>query len=282
MQLTNRFLTLIPVIALAVLAGCDRNTPDTDIYVGLDNGIADGSYQDMMNVVSQQAAATGFSGLTSGIEYARVNDCPVTSFSEPFGTFPNTMTIDFGDACTGYLGIERSGKIIATFTGPYATEGTTITITPDNYFVNGNKVEGVKTITNDGLSDAGNPIFSVVVNDGLITLASGETISWNSSRSREWTAGSGTPEIEDDVYSIADGMAAEFAAEGINRNGTPFTAHIAEPLIRSLDCRWMLSGVLEVTPEGFETRELNYGTGDCDNAATLTIGDWSTEITLPY
>lgn len=278
---STRFLPFLSLLTLAI-AGCDRGRPDTDIYIGLDNGIADGSYQDMMNVVSQQAASTGFSGLTSGTEYARVNDCPVTTFSEPFGTFPNTMTIDFGTSCTGYLGIERSGKIIATFTGPYATEGTTITITTDNYFVNGNKVEGTKVITNDGLTATGHPIFSVIVTDGLITLATGETISWDASRTREWTEGYDTPEIEDDVYAISDGIGADYAVEGINRNGTPFTAHISDPLIRALDCRWMIAGVIEVTPEGLDTRQIDYGTGDCDNTATLTVGDWSTEITLPY
>lgn len=277
-----RFSTLLPVLALAVLAGCERETPDTDIYIGLDNGIADGSYQDMMNVVAQQAAASGFSGLTAGTEYARVADCPTTTFSAPFGTFPNTMTIDFGESCIGYLGIERSGKVIATFTGPYAEAGTLITITTDNYYVNGNRVEGVKTVFNEGFNDAGNLFYSIAVADGLITLATGETISWTASRTREWIGGYGTPEIEDDVYALTDGIAAEHAVEGVNRNGIPFTAHIAEPLIRELDCRWMVSGILEVSPEGMEMRTIDFGTGDCDNSATLTVGGFTTEITLPY
>lgn len=276
-------LTLIPVLAVALLAGCKKENLDTDTYIALDNAIADGSFQDIMNVVSQQAAATGFEGFAGITANGKVlEDCPTTTFSEPFGTFPNTMTIDFGTSCTaGYLGLERSGKVIATFTGPYVNAGTVITITTDNYYVNGNKVEGTKTITNLGSNDAGFMEFHIVVADGMITLETGETITWTSSRTREWIGGFGTPEIEDDVYSLTDGPGADNAIEGINRSGTPFTAHIAEPLVRALNCQWIRSGVLEVTPEGMLTRAIDFGEGDCDNSATLTIGEFETEITLP-
>ncbi len=275
--------TFIPVLAIAILSGCKKESLDTDTYVALDNSIADGTFQDLMGVVNQQAAIGGLSGLTGGTQYGKLTeDCPTVTFSEAIGVFPNTMTLDFGETCIGYLGLERSGKIIATFTGPYITEGSTITIVPDNYYVNGSKVEGVKTVVNEGLSAAGNPIFSVLVTDGLITLETGETISWNSSRTREWLEGDETFEIEDDVYAIGDGIAADFAVSGINRNGVAFTAHIAESLIKRMDCRYITAGILEVTPEGMLTRELDFGSGDCDNQATLTIGEFSTEITLLY
>lgn len=276
--------TIISAFAIATLAGCKKENLDTDTTIALDNSIADGAFQDMMGVVSQQAASEGLSGLTSeGMEYAKTtDDCPVITFSETIGVFPNTMTIDFGSGCAGYLGVERSGKIIATFTGWYKEAGTTIIITPDNYFVNGSKVEGTKTVINEGLTGGGHPWFSVVVADGLITLASGETISWNSSRIREWTAGDETLIIEDDVYALSDGIGVAYSVEGVNRNGTAFTAHIAEPLIKRLDCKYLTAGILEVTPEGMTTRELDFGDGDCDNKATLTIGEFSTEITLLY
>jgi hypothetical protein len=275
--------TLIPALAIAMLSGCKKELLDTDTYVALDNSIADGAFQDMMGVVNQQAAIGGLSGLTSGTGYGKLaEDCTTVTFSEAIGVFPNTMTVDFGASCTGYLGIERSGKIYATFTGPYITEGSSITITTENYYVNGSKVEGTKTVVNEGLSAAGNPFFSVVVVDGIITLETGETITWNSSRTREWLEGDETYEIEDDVYALSDGIAADFAVSGINRNGVAFTAHIAESLIKRMDCKYITAGILEVTPEGMLTRELDFGSGDCDNQATLTIGEFSTTITLLY
>lgn len=276
--------TIISAFAIATLAGCKKENLDTDTTIALDNAIADGAFQDMMGVVSQQATNEGLSGFTSNgnINAKTADDCPVVTFSEALGVFPNTMTLDFGTSCVGYMGVERSGKIIATFTGFYKDAGTVITITTDNYYVNGSKVEGTKTVFNEGLTIEGHPWFSVGVADGLITLETGETISWTSSRMREWTAGYDTPEIEDDVYALSDGIAADYAVVGVNRNGTPFTAHIAEPLIKALDCKFITAGILEVTPEAMTTRSLDFGDGDCDNKATLTVGDFSAEITLLY
>ena len=275
--------TLIAAFAIATLAGCKKETADTDTTIALDNSIADGAFQDLMGVVNKEAATGGLSGLTADTVYGKLmDDCPISTLSEPLGTFPNTLTIDFGTSCVGYMGLERSGKIIATFSGPYQDAGTTITITTDNYFVNGSKVEGTKMVVNEGLNDSGNMWFSVIVDGGLITLESGETISWNSSRVREWIEGSGTTDIEDDVYALSDGIAAEYAISGVNRDGVAFTAHIAEPLIKRLDCRYITAGILEVTPDGMLTRELDFGDGDCDNQATLTVGEFSVDITLLY
>lgn len=273
--------TSLFIVVLAT--GCKKDVLDTDTYVAVDNAIADGAFQDMMAVVNQQAATGGLSGFAPVDGLGKtMDDCPTTTFSAPIGVFPNTMTVDFGTGCAGYLGVERSGKIMATFTGPYVTEGTVITITTDNYYVNGSKVEGVKTLTNQGLTGAGNPVFLVAVSDGKITLASGEIITWNSTRTREWQEGDETLEIADDVYALSDGPGATYAVEGVNRNGVNFTAHIASALIKRMDCRYITTGILEITPEGMLTRELDFGSGDCDNDATLTIGEFTTPITLLY
>ncbi|MBK7035052.1 MAG: hypothetical protein KBF42_07505 [Chitinophagales bacterium] len=274
--------TCITAFAIALLFGCKKERADTDIYASLDNSIADASFNDLQAVVNQQAAENGFAGLLTETYGKVADDCPTTTFSAPLGEFPNTMTIDFGESCVSYLGLERSGIVMATFSGPYSTAGTVITVTTENYFVNGNKVEGTKTVTNDGLNDDGNIIFSVTVVDGLITLETGETISWDATRTREWREGEETLALEDDIYAISDGIGADFAASGINRNGVAFTTHIAEPLVKEMDCIWIVSGILEVTPEGLTTRELDFGDGACDNDATLTIGEFTTDITLPY
>ncbi len=274
--------TCITAFAITLLFGCKKESADTDIYASLDNSIADGSFNDLQAVVNQQAAENGFAGLLSETYGKVADDCPTTTFSAPLGEFPNTMTIDFGESCVSYLGLERSGIVMATFTGPYAMQGTIITVTTDNYFVNGNKVEGTKTVINEGLNADGNIYFSISVVDGLITLETGETISWDATRIREWKEGDGTLALEDDVYAISDGIVADFAASGINRNGVAFTTHIAEPLVKEMDCIWMVSGILEVTPEGLTTRELDFGDGTCDNNATLTIGVFTTEISVPY
>lgn len=282
MQKIMKF-SAIGSIALVFFIGCRKETADKDTTAALDNSIADSYFEDMSSVVSNSAADNGMEGLTgqegssTGLsgEARMADDCPVVTFSEPPGVFPVTMTVDFGPGCTGYFGVERSGIIQSTFTGPYKDSGTVITIVPDNYYVNGNKVEGIRTVTNMGHNDAGNIYFDVQVSGGKILLADGDSILWESNRQREWTAGSETMAILDDVYSITG------SASGTNRDGIPFTDEITEPLIRELDCKWITSGVLEVSPEGYDTRVIDWGDGACDNVITVTIGGFTTTVHLP-
>ena len=65
------------------------------------------------------------------------------------GTFPNTMTIDFGTGCTGYYGVDARQDHRHLYR-PYPEAGTVITTTTEDYYVNGNLVEGTRTVTNMG------------------------------------------------------------------------------------------------------------------------------------
>ncbi len=268
---------LTTLITIIFFTGCRKDDTNLSTMVALDNSIAQAGFNDMQSVVIQEAADNGFAGFASSTEVGKMaDDCALITFSEPLGTYPNTMTIDFGTGCIGYLGIERSGKVMATFTGPYKEEGTVITIVPEDYHVNGNLVEGTKTITNIGLNDAGNITFTVIVVDGKITLEDGSAIEWDAEREREWLEGDETLEIGDDVYLITGG------STGVNREDIPFTETITTELRVELDCRYIVSGVREITPEGIETRIVDYGDGDCDNLITVTIGGSTFEIELPF
>ncbi|MEZ5013280.1 MAG: hypothetical protein R2794_03240 [Chitinophagales bacterium] len=276
------FPALLLAGAILFTAGCKPDQPDTDTYAAVDNSLAESAWQDIFAAVWQQAAANGFGGFTMGTGEERLmDDCPTVTFSETIGVYPNTMTIDFSGSCIGFLGAERAGKLIATFTGPYKDAGTVITITPVAYKLNGNKVQGTKTVTNTGMNADGHLVYDVQVTDGVITLVTGETITWNSSRTREWLEGQDTDDILDDVYAISDGAAIDYAAEGVNRNGEHFVAHIVDPLIKRMDCRWITQGIMEVTPDGYLTRSVDFGTGECDNHALVTIGDFAISVILP-
>ena len=87
-----------------------------------------------------------------------------------------TVTVDYGSSnCDCNDGKTRRGKIITTFTGFYHAQGTIITHTPVDYYVNDIKIEGTKTVENMGLNTSGQPYFNVQI-DGIATLTSGETV----------------------------------------------------------------------------------------------------------
>ncbi len=192
------------------------------------------------------------------------------------------ITIDFGTGCTGIDGRLRKGKINITYTGPYRTAGSVITTIPENFYIDGHKLEGTKTVTNVTTTST-KPAFNIKVEGGKITYADGTSIHFTSNRTREWTTGSQTMNLEDDGYLITGTWS------GKNRSGRSFTASIASdnPLFIKLTClfskpitRHPVQGILTIKPEGLKERVIDYGQGTCDNEATLTIGRFTKTITL--
>jgi hypothetical protein len=188
---------------------------------------------------------------------------------------PKTMIINYGD--TNYLcrdGNYRRGKVLVSWTGRFRDNGTVITTTFDNFYQNDNKVEGTKTVTNTGRNADGNLVFTINV-QGTITNTSNQNITWNSTRTRTWISGENTPAWNDDKYLISG------TTNGINRNGFTFTAVITTPLTIDLSCTWrIVSGIIELTPQGKPTRTIDYGNGACDRLAKVTVRGRTFNITM--
>jgi hypothetical protein len=253
------------------LASCRKDSLDADIEAAENNAISESTFNDITTLVDQSVSSgnvlLGVNGGSSatGDLAGLGSDCATVTLDTVSST--RSVTIDFGTTnCLCKDGRNRRGKIIATYTGRYRSSGTVITISFGNYFVNDNQVKGTKKITNNGTNNAGHLVYSVEVIGQIIKANNGGTISWNSTRQREWTAGENTPLIlTDDTYSITG------SASGTNASGLSYTINIIQPLVRTMSCRWFESGQLEVTPEGKATRTLDYGNSGCDANATVTI-----------
>lgn len=177
-----------------------------------------------------------------------------------------TITIDWGSTnCTCNDGKTRRGKLITTFTGSYFTQGTVITHTPVDYYVNDNKVEGPKVVTNMGLNGNGQPYYNVEIN-GIVTMSTGEVINYTSSRVRTFTSGYATPNIFlDDEHAITLNSNATVSG------GDSYEAHTTSPLVVKVGCGYIKQGVLSITPSGKPERIIDYGDGTCDATFTITI-----------
>ena len=147
-----------------------------------------------------------------------------------------------------------------------------------NYFVGydssyATKVNGQRTVTNNGLNNSGNPNFSIQSNATLVNYLS-QQMSWNSTRNREWIAGDSTTTRVDDEYLITG------SANGKSFAGVNFSATITQALLVKLNCHWITAGKFTLTPENKPDRYLDYGNGTCDGDATVTIGDKTYQVTL--
>ena len=61
--------------------------------------------------------------------------CPARTVNKPQdGTYPRTITQDFGGSCADRFGIIRSGKIITILTGPWLRKGTERKVKFENFY----------------------------------------------------------------------------------------------------------------------------------------------------
>ncbi|PBQ34476.1 hypothetical protein CNR22_22740 [Sphingobacteriaceae bacterium] len=75
--------------------------------------------------------------------------------------------------------------------------------------------------------------------------------------------------------SNADGAVIHVFGDafGTNRQGTNFSTSVSqqESLLKHKTCRYIDKGLMELTPEGFKTRTIDFGNGTCDDEATFTV-----------
>lgn len=238
------------------------------------NALAEANYNDVTILLDAAASFGTNMSFRTTEEQSIVSGCVTVSIDTV--SVPRNITIDFGTAnCLNIDGRNRRGKIIASYTGRYKDSGTVINISFDNYFVNDHQIKGTKTITNKGKNQAGSIVYLVAVNGQLVKPANGGTITWISTRTREWTAGYNTPlNILDDAYSITG------TANGTNASGHAYAITITSPLVRKMSCRWFESGQVTVVPEGMNGIVLDYGSTGCDANATIMINNKSYAIVL--
>ena len=276
------FIAFIIIISAFVFSSCkkkEKEEKDTDTGAIADQSFASTTVNDMTSISDE--AGKGNSSTTSSFKTGEINavlsSCSIITFDTLAAA--KTITVSFGTTnCLCNDGRNRRGALIISYTGRYKDSLTVISVIPQNYFVNDNQVTGSKTITNKGHNSSHHLVYDINANIQIIKASGAGTISWQSSRQREWVMGENTPTWSDDIYWITGN------ANGTTSNGNSFTSIITSPLIRnmSIGCRrHFTQGKMEHTPSGKATRYLDYGNGACDDLATVTINGYTYTITLP-
>lgn len=212
-----------------------------------------------------------------GLKSAELFDClNVTIHENETGEFwPRSWTLDYGtENCECFFGNMRRGKIHVTLSDWWRNEGSLREISFEDYYFNDNKIEGTKTILNTGENENGHLTFTKKVMDSKVIYPDDSEMSWESEKFSELIEGNETFRFADDVWAVTGG------GSGINLDGKNFTATITSPLIYKNRCFNPVSGVVEIAVEGEELKIVDYGDGECDNEATVTIGDRSETIEL--
>jgi hypothetical protein len=257
-----------------------------------ENAEAEASFEDVTEIgltaADEEASYSANLGGSAGIEIVtdepgplvsrfielreKTGDCMEITVTPNDSTYPKTVTIDFGDGCIGRDGKFRKGAIIIHFTAPLRRPGAVVTTTFRGFYLGRAHIEGTHIITN--FSENGKHKFSVQVVNGKLTFPNGRGFSYNGLQVITQVAGMDTRRVRDDAYEIEGRSKTEY------NNGTTLVLNTESPLLKKIGCPWLVQGVLKIK---INARELflDYGSGDCDNKATLKWSGGEKEIRLP-
>ena len=237
-----------------------------------DEAITDGYFEDIDDMggiaIAAPTEAEYSGGRTSGVvsvaDHRFCEGTTVTVVSDETSTREEpkgVMTIDFGaTGCTDNRGNVRQGKLIFTYSGRRFQPGSTLITTTDNYFINGVKLEGTRTLTNESNSTEDVPRFGVVLANGKATFPNEHVATRESDITWQLNRAEGKRIIE-----------TTSTASGTTRNGRTYEIMLLEPLVYQRHCGIAVSGIKKYTINGEKEVTIDYGDGTCDRAFTVTV-----------
>ncbi|MEN6618323.1 MAG: hypothetical protein ABFC28_02325 [Rikenellaceae bacterium] len=183
-------------------------------------------------------------------------ECATVTVIPRDGTFPKTITIDFGNSCSGISGLTRSGSITVIISDTLRNHGAEYSVTFNNYTVEGVTVTGTKSVENTGTEDF--PSFTEETNTTL-TTANSIVIKKTKTITRKWVEGMDTYTQIDDVFLLSG------SAEVTSSADRSYSYIITKPLKIARTCENILEGVMEITWSGKdEPVTIDFGEGLCD------------------
>lgn len=231
--------------------------------------------EDVAKIAEDQYAlqANPGAGKNNDFETQALPPCATVDIQVTATTWTRTVTFD---NCTLPNGNVIDGIIIVSGSVNFDTPSHTISYSFVDFHHNDILVEGNRTIVRSMQSTATlatvHPVASMSI-DMTVTFPNGNVYQREGNRVREMIEGFGTPMLwADNVFSISGSWSTSFPAGSR-------TSTITTPLRAEAGCPHIVSGVV-TTVRNNNTAILDYGTGDCDNQATLTVNGNTTTITL--
>ncbi len=287
------FLAAASIVCSGLLfTSCKKKeTEDNDTEAASDHAMGETASNDISNIGNQAS----FSNMTTyklGASDQIYTMCATITRDTLNNTNPDTLTVDFGTGCTGLDNRTRKGILQFVYTAGlhYRDSGNVITVTTPNntYYVDNNQIIiNSKTITNKGHVTNG-MLTWVIASDIKINRANGNVVTWNTTnRTKVLLAGETAPnKINWPQAKVAIFGDATGSHTKLGGSTHTFSARVLQSkwLVRDFTCglfkRFFVSGTLEFTPDSKPTRYVNFGTGNCDDQAVVTINGHAYNITL--
>ncbi|HXB39942.1 MAG TPA: hypothetical protein VNZ49_05320 [Bacteroidia bacterium] len=288
------FLATASIVCSGLLfTSCKKKeTEDNDTTAAADHALGETCSNDISNI-GTQASYGNMTTYKLGMPDQIYTSCATITFDSLNHADPDSIKVDFGTGCTGLDNRTRKGVLLFIHTPGlhYRDSGNVISVsTPGNtYYVDNNQIIiNNKTITNKGHVTNG-MLTWLITSNIQINRSNGNVITWSTNnRTKVLLAGEmpnhqpiDWPHARVAIYGDASGTHTKSGG-----NSQSFSAHVSQAswLVRDFNCglfrRFFVSGILEFTPGSKPTRYVNFGTGNCDDQAVVTINGHTYNITL--
>lgn len=268
------FLSSVLLIsAITLLDSCKKKKEvDNETQSVVDNAICEQQFMSIQPIVNDKSINEKGVKRTNACETFNILSGDTTDLNNDkvYDNGPVTFQIDFGTTgCVGSDGVFRTGKINFSTSKRWSIYNNQVTIDLVGYKANNISYTGQIKITRpDSLT-----ITTEVIN-GHCTDGSWN-IDYACTKTMKQTAGYNTKgDVSDDEFSFTG------SSNGKNREGRNFTTNITNSLIKKMSCKYITSGTLELTPDGFKTRTVDFGNGSCDDDATFTVNGQTVSFKL--
>jgi hypothetical protein len=248
------------------------NISSKDVTSAQDEIYANALYEEVDNtVVSNVSTLSGMGFTTLNMKSATCdsNDCMRITVDHPDTvSFPKVVTLDFGEGCTRIFKgdtIEFKGQIIVTVTDHWFMKNSQHIVTFNNFYINGVKLEGTRTITNLGLNAKNHLELGIVLTGGKITFNDTAFLTRESNHVRELIS-SHNP--------MNDTVLVTGSAHGINIQGEQYERIITTPLVlvRCQDVQWrwvIVKGTIQITNSVSGVSTIDYTSTGCEGSVVL-------------
>jgi hypothetical protein len=282
-------LMLSAAIGVLLIPSCSKDNSGAisskDVTSAQDEIYANALFDEVDNTVVSNVttlSGMGFSNLNVKSTDCDSNDCMRITVDHPDSvSFPKVVTLDFGEGCTRIFKddtIVYKGQIIVTLTDHWFVKGSQHIVTFNNFYINGVKLEGTRTITNKGLNDKNHFELGIVLTGGKVIFNDTAILTRESNHVREWIRS---------YNPLNDTMLVTGSASGINIQGEQYERIITSPLIlvRCQDVKWrwvIVKGTIQITNSVTGVSTIDYTSTGCEGSVVLNKNGFHLNMPFRY
>lgn len=273
---SRKFLKVMPLLAIMLLTSCDKENDSNDLdqttaitateLVASDE--AELISEDIVGI-AEDVYATDEITATAKSNYRSDYLPECVTITTVVTDTTKEKTIDFGDGCELPNGNVLSGIIKLSYSKDMEMASKTMLLSLEDFAFNAVAIVGDASIVRMRDNGEGHPESNATWSFSG-TWPDGDIASFNGTRTREWVEGYGSGFWGDNVFLISG------KGSYTGKLGSTLIKEITTPLRREWSCRFIVSGILEITRND-ATANLDFGDGSCDSTGILTLPSGETK-----